>query len=453
MENFELIETKRGQPLILYSGYRLVFSKKNKNGTTRWRCNDRKCSGSLVTNEEKKIVSEKQHTCNSNCAKNEVAKKLFVCKKRVREEHLPIGQIFEQTMMPLMDAGYEFVTDMPSLERVKSTLYRQRNIALGVTTFRCRSEIVLPNHLTDNFLFVDNGGEDRIFAFASEEARQLLVTTSDYFADGTFKSCCRNFDQLYTIHGDIGSNGDVTNIIPLIYAVLPDRSERTYIRLFDEIKLRLPFWQPKTFKVDYEIAAITAFRKSFPNSVVKGCNFHYNQSIWRRVQRLGLCTAYNEDSEIRRHIRMCAALSHLPRSAIDDGWLYIMEHAPQNDLLEEFNDYFVEQWLENSAMQDMWICYGERHRTTNAVEGWHNRLNRNIGKINPHIYELIKSLKEDSKFYAFQARQTEIGMTPRKRLKKYVNVDNLIHSAVSEFVRGNIHVGDCLSKLVYVIKF
>lgn len=64
--------------------------------------------------------------------------------------------------------------------------------------------------LHDNFLWVDVGGGARIFVSDSEDARQLFMPTSDYFTDGTFKSCCRNFDQLYTIHGDIRSNGDVT---------------------------------------------------------------------------------------------------------------------------------------------------------------------------------------------------------------------------------------------------
>lgn len=87
---------------------------------------------------------------------------------------------------------------------------------------------------------------------------------------------------------------------------------------------------------------------------------------------------YKESEEIRNHIRMCAALSHIPTEYTIDGWLEIMENAPTNVQVEEFNDYFVNQWLENDLIGDMWVCYGERHRTTNAVEGWHSRLNKTI---------------------------------------------------------------------------
>jgi hypothetical protein len=77
---------------------------------------------------------------------------------------------------------------------------------------------------------------------------------------------------------------------------------------------------------------------------------------------------------------MCAALAHMPLDAIDEGWLHIMESSPDYSKVQDFNDYFVEQWLENDVIQYIWNCNGERHRTTNALEEWHNRLNRAIGK-------------------------------------------------------------------------
>ncbi|KAF9410329.1 hypothetical protein HW555_010546 [Spodoptera exigua] len=35
-------------------------------------------------------------------------------------------------------------------------------------------------------------------------------------------------------------------------------------------------------------------------------------------------------------------------------------------------------WFENNLMKDKWCCYGERHRTTNKLEGWHAMLNRTL---------------------------------------------------------------------------
>lgn len=63
-------------------------------------------------------------------------------------------------------------------------------------------------------------GNTRIFVFSSERARQNLSELTNFYADGTFKSCLPPFDQLYTIHGDFGSTQNHTNMIPLVYALM-----------------------------------------------------------------------------------------------------------------------------------------------------------------------------------------------------------------------------------------
>lgn len=55
---------------------------------------------------------------------------------------------------------------------------------------------------------------------------------------------------------------------------------------------------------------------------------------------------------------MCFALAHIPFRDIDEGWLIIMENAPENDKLKIFYDYFVEQWLENLIfVKRNWNCH------------------------------------------------------------------------------------------------
>jgi hypothetical protein len=46
--------------------------------------------------------------------------------------------------------------------------------------------------LSDDFLLVDDGVEDRILAFSSTGAREALVQSQDFFGDGTFKSFAAN---------------------------------------------------------------------------------------------------------------------------------------------------------------------------------------------------------------------------------------------------------------------
>jgi len=44
---------------------------------------------------------------------------------------------------------------------------------------------------------------------------------------------------------------------------------------------------------------------------------------------------------------MCSDLAHIPIDDIDEGWIIIMTNTPDNDKLQIFYDYFIEQWLEN----------------------------------------------------------------------------------------------------------
>lgn len=46
---------------------------------------------------------------------------------------------------------------------------------------------------------------------------------------------------------------------------------------------------------DFELAAINSFRAAFPQSTARGCFFHHNQALWRRVQALGLQQRYQDD--------------------------------------------------------------------------------------------------------------------------------------------------------------
>ena len=105
-------------------------------------------------------------------------------------------------------------------------------------------------------------------------------------ADGTFKVFPRLWLQVYTVHAAIGGYR-----IPCIYALLPDKSQETYIRMWREIRnLAGPGddGQERLVTMDFERAAINAFLEKFPQSNVAGCFFHLGQSVYRKVKELGL---------------------------------------------------------------------------------------------------------------------------------------------------------------------
>ena len=200
------------------------------------------------------------------------------------------------------------------------------------------------------------------------------------------------------------------------------------------------------------MAMLQALKKTFPSSQVKGCNFHFNQCIYRKIQELGLVKDYTENEEVRTYIRMIAALAHIPPQCIDYGYDHLMANVPAAEGIVEFNNYVTEQWFNNPHVGYMWNCYNERHRTTNIVETWHSCLNKSIRKSHPNIVELIIKLKEDAKFYDLKRMQLRLNMQGNKRQKKYIDLDKRIERITTDLLQGRKSLANCLLALAHRVK-
>lgn len=233
----------------------------------------------------------------------------------------------------------------------------------------------------------------RIIIFCTQRARELLLTVQDYYSDGTFKICPKPFDQLYTIHGDIGSTVNSTNIVPLVYALMSDRQQSSYVALFSLIKSQVPGWNPTKYKTDYEKAAMSAIAKVFPSVIVSGCYYHFNKAIWRKGRDLEITKSSNP-AKIRE-VALSAVLPLLPPSEVINGWSYITRKQTEDENIIKFRAYMTKQWLKEDFIQT-WNVFGSQHRTTNCLEGWHNKLNREVGKKKPNILHFLNIIQKDA---------------------------------------------------------
>jgi hypothetical protein len=107
------------------------------------------------------------------------------------------------------------------------------------------------------------------------------------FGDGAFYSCSELFYQLYTLDGYIEDTS-----YPLVFALLPNKTEQTYTRLFTMLKGALLknnlFLTPQLVLMDFETAARNALKAVFPQMTLKACCFHFALCIWRKTQACGL---------------------------------------------------------------------------------------------------------------------------------------------------------------------
>ena len=73
----------------------------------------------------------------------------------------------------------------------------------------------------------------------------------------------------------------------LAWALLPNKSTAIYVEMFTSIRDALVvkfgnIGSVKYFLTDYEQAAINSIQSVFPETVVKGCSFHFRQTRQQR---------------------------------------------------------------------------------------------------------------------------------------------------------------------------
>ena len=121
---------------------------------------------------------------------------------------------------------------------------------------------------------------------------------------------------------------------------------------------------------DFISGAWKAARTIYPDTVTRGCAFHFSQAVWRKVQELGLATTYTQRGAEYRYVRSLLALPFLPPTDIDQ--LNQRANSPE---LQQLNRYIRSTWLDNATWcPRTWSVHQQRVRTNNDVEGWHTRL-------------------------------------------------------------------------------
>jgi hypothetical protein len=142
-----------------------------------------------------------------------------------------------------------------------------------------------------------------------------------------------------------------------------------------------------------------AFEEEFPGIKIKGCNFYKAQCIWQKIQHLGLATAYQQDVQLRKWLKLFKGLSFVPLNLVTVAFNYIVSIKPLSDHIEKivsFINYYRSTWLDSSSMfpPKIWNHYDTiGPRTNNHVEGYNFKLNRYSFCNHPNIFELINLLK------------------------------------------------------------
>ena len=347
------------------------------------------------------------------------------------------------------------VPSLPTFYSIHSSLYRGR-AKTQPTLPKTRDEVNLTGSWTntstgERFLLADEGDMNKILIFATVDNLIDLSTADTWYMDGTFYSSPAYFAQVYSIHALL--NGHMT---PLVYALLPNKSQDTYERFLTLLQDRafeknVPL-NPETIMMDYEMAAWRASEKVF-NVSVKGCFFHYTQCVWRKVQSVSLVNEFRDNDDIKRLVRRAAALPLVPVNKVEDAWFETLEECEEDSQnVLKFKDYITERWVEHYELESWNHFDTEGPRTTNHVEGWHHKINNALTHPDPNIYTIVSVFQNEQALNEAKHMQYSNGgkQAPRKRV--YRELDNNLTKLKEKLVNCEIDLMHYTDSVSYLVK-
>ena len=446
----EFITNNKGGSKLCFEGF--MYTQKTTTGRQiQWQCSNRRaynCKACLYTSLEKENPHvTKPHSHDPDFKAIEVAKSKAEMKAKAKTSREKPAQILSGQLAEMSEDIRGAVGNLDSLKR------NIRNVQRGARPKEPKtlSELTIEDEWAQTatgqqFLIHDSGpgSNQRVIVFASSEGIRHLATKGDWFMDGTFDTAPKLFTQLYIIRAKLGESA-----VSCAYALLTGKSQGLYeemLRAICDKAEELGFTlDPEIVHMDFERSVINAVAHTFgPHVTTKGCFYHLTQSSWRKVQELGLSSAYKEDPNIKHFCGMIDGLSFLPEDDVHAGMMYLKDHVPTD--LEPLLDYFDATYVsgtyrpirrpgENGEactvrfrkippvfspglwnVHEATLAGGDR--TNNHCESWNNSFKQLVGHSHPSVWRLITHLKEDESLMRTLIIQENRGQPPTKRVRK-----------------------------------
>lgn len=229
-------------------------------------------------------------------------------------------------------------------------------------------------------MHIDNGWGVAIFA--TDKSLRILASCSVIYVDGTFRSAPNPYYQLVTVHGLYGGV-----VLPLCFCLTTGKSLAHYRHLLHEMCVRIRRltrrrWRPNTAICDFELALILALETELPGIRVRGCYFHFSQSLWRKFASLGLVSQYRRHSadgrRLRKFVQKTKALGFLPAAIIGNTFnaycasASVLRLCRKFPRLHDYINYIHRVYIARTASfrPPMWCVFDREMnvRTNNFVE-------------------------------------------------------------------------------------
>ncbi|KAM7290495.1 uncharacterized protein ISCGN_027120 [Ixodes scapularis] len=418
--------------MLLYEGYSYTCSREDSE-TSYWICRNRKgCKAKITT--DKMISRITRRTGEHSHPGDPTTINLLKVRNTMKEKAVEGTQGPQQILLDAAaSVGEHTASQMPPTSTLRRTIRKQRQQSCNPYSVPAtREDVVIPGEYTvslkqESFVAHDSGFGDRnrILVFATQRNLDCLSRSKAWFMDGTFKVTPSIFFQVYTVHGMYKDA-----VIPLVYALLPNKTEETYQRLFTVLSSLLTQPAVELVYCDFESAAIIATGNIFPQARVQGCFFHLCQAVYRKLCKLGFQTRYGTDEDFAVLVRMLPALAFLPPAEVPDAFedLVALFSTDAMPLALYFEDTYIGRRRRNGLLSAMfptsvWSVHASvlegLPRTNNAAEAWHRSFQTNINCSRPNLWSFLGCLQREQSLQEMKIAQLDAGQPPSGMAAKY----------------------------------
>lgn len=460
----EFVITNKGQQKLCYQGYLYIRQKDLANGAVAWECDKRRresCTARLKVRGEELIAQLNEHNHGPDASRKQVLDVKATIKRRALDTEETPQQIISTAVANVTESA---AAQLPPIRHIKRGIRRYKNNAGHALPIPPTPQtMVIPEkykvtNSDEPFLLYDSGidSPNRMLIFSTETNLRALTTTGHWFADGTFKVAPELFYQVFTIHALVDNN-----IMPCVYALLPNKNEDTYYELFNQLLQLKPTLHPRSMMFDFEVASRNALLRVFPDVDIKGCFFHLAQCVYRRVQDNGLQARYRDDQDFNLDVKMIPALAFVPADDVEEAFESLVDHisADAQPILDYFEDTFIGRPGRRNRRGPVfslgiWNMFDrtvqELPRTNNNIEGWHRGFQSSVGGCHPNIWKFLEALKKHQALQQVALTQIMAGDEIVQRRKYRDCARRILHIVehyndrhILDYLRGlahNIHM-------------
>lgn len=465
-----LVNERGGQKLIDPEGFTYHVSKKQDNGRVLWVCDNRrkcpKCYARACTEGELIVSRSGEHTHTADARQRELCNVRRIAKEEAKKGTQSTAQCLVKAKESVPASVLGAINDASLTRSIRQWRVLEN---VGIPNPANLADIAIPDAVKyrkgpggedERFLLHDSGAADptRFLIFGTHRGLDFMQSAEDWYLDGTFRISPTIFAQVYSL-----SVARFNQTVPILYALLPSKSEDQYDKLMAWVKANAPQANPVTCMTDFEAAPIKSILRAYPNVGPTGCFFHLTQNIWKHVKATpGMQEKYNTDPDYANQVRQLAALAFYPSDMIADKFEELTDplFGALPEEMQPVIDYFEDNYVGRLTPAGrraprfpprLWSQYNRvinnKHRANNCVEAHHGAMDRILSMKHPSIWRLIEGLKALQVKADGEMERLIAGQDPRPPCKKYKDVSKHIKSIVDtmterttlEFLRGIAH--------------